>query len=264
MRRARGGQPDPRTGPGHLATHVPAERPARARRRVGERPSSRPPPLAPHPAALSPASLLPPPSPPPAVALPSPALPRCGRVRRRRPRRHSAPRAARSRSNNPGAGGAVTAGHGLARRSGWSSLPTCTPRAWGAAHGPGPLGAPLDETVRSPRGGTALAAGAGRAGQPSHARPRLHGALGAAAGGCAGESPTRGTGSPEAPLAKPPSHRGVAAVFQQAPACAVGPAAASPGSPSVQRSPGPAEWPGWVEKGGKSARGVESLPCSRS
>uniref|UniRef100_F1S046 ADAM metallopeptidase with thrombospondin type 1 motif 16 n=1 Tax=Sus scrofa TaxID=9823 RepID=F1S046_PIG len=36
---------------------------------------------------------------------------------------------------------------------------------------------------------------------------------------------------------------------QQAPACAVGPAAASPGSPSVQRSPGPAEWPGWVEKG---------------
>ncbi|XP_029075041.1 A disintegrin and metalloproteinase with thrombospondin motifs 16 [Monodon monoceros] len=36
---------------------------------------------------------------------------------------------------------------------------------------------------------------------------------------------------------------------QQAPACAVGPTAASPGSPSVRRPPGPAEWPGWVEKG---------------
>ncbi|XP_066109699.1 A disintegrin and metalloproteinase with thrombospondin motifs 16 isoform X2 [Saccopteryx bilineata] len=36
---------------------------------------------------------------------------------------------------------------------------------------------------------------------------------------------------------------------QQAPACAWGPAAASPGSPSVRRPPGPAEWPSWVEKG---------------
>nr|XP_023481639.1 A disintegrin and metalloproteinase with thrombospondin motifs 16 isoform X1 [Equus caballus] len=36
---------------------------------------------------------------------------------------------------------------------------------------------------------------------------------------------------------------------QQAPACAVGPAAASPGSPSVRRPPGAAERPGWVEKG---------------
>ncbi|XP_066216894.1 A disintegrin and metalloproteinase with thrombospondin motifs 16 isoform X2 [Saccopteryx leptura] len=36
---------------------------------------------------------------------------------------------------------------------------------------------------------------------------------------------------------------------QQAPACALGLAAASPGSPSVRRPPGPAEWPSWVEKG---------------
>uniref|UniRef100_A0A4W2II95 ADAM metallopeptidase with thrombospondin type 1 motif 16 n=1 Tax=Bos indicus x Bos taurus TaxID=30522 RepID=A0A4W2II95_BOBOX len=38
-------------------------------------------------------------------------------------------------------------------------------------------------------------------------------------------------------------------LLAQAPACAVGPAAASPGSPSVRRPPGPAEWPGWGEKG---------------
>ncbi|XP_053513388.1 A disintegrin and metalloproteinase with thrombospondin motifs 16 isoform X3 [Artibeus jamaicensis] len=36
---------------------------------------------------------------------------------------------------------------------------------------------------------------------------------------------------------------------QKAPACALGPSAASPGSRSVQRPPGPAEWPAWVEKG---------------
>ena len=120
--------------------------------------------------------------------------------------------------------------------------------------------------MRPRRGGAAPAAGAGRAGQPGHAGPRLRGALPAAAGagGCAGESPAAGAGSPEAPLAQPPSHRGVAAVFQQAPACAVGPAAASPGSPSVRRPPGPAEWPGWVEKGGKCARGVRILALQQS
>ncbi|XP_010968665.3 A disintegrin and metalloproteinase with thrombospondin motifs 16 isoform X1 [Camelus bactrianus] len=36
---------------------------------------------------------------------------------------------------------------------------------------------------------------------------------------------------------------------QQAPVCAVGPAATSPGNPSVRRPPGPAERLGWVEKG---------------
>lgn len=62
-------------------------------------------------------------------------------------------------------------------------------------------------------------------------------------------------GVPRSPPRAAGSHRGLAAVFPQAPACAVGPAAASPGSPSVRRPPGPAEWPGWGEKGGKSARG---------
>lgn len=46
-------------------------------------------------------------------------------------------------------------------------------------------------------------------------------------------------------------------LFQEAPACSVGPAAASPGSSSVWRPPGSADW---MEKGGKSAgKGVPSL-----
>ncbi|KAM9680278.1 A disintegrin and metalloproteinase with thrombospondin motifs 16 [Dama dama] len=40
----------------------------------------------------------------------------------------------------------------------------------------------------------------------------------------------------------------LAQVGVQAPACALGPSAASPESPSVRRPPGPAEWPGWGEK----------------
>ncbi|XP_043457395.1 A disintegrin and metalloproteinase with thrombospondin motifs 16 [Prionailurus bengalensis] len=36
---------------------------------------------------------------------------------------------------------------------------------------------------------------------------------------------------------------------QQAPACSVGPAAASPGSPSGRRPPGSAEWPAWMAQG---------------
>lgn len=41
----------------------------------------------------------------------------------------------------------------------------------------------------------------------------------------------------------------LAQVAEQAPACAMGPAAAAPGSPSVPRPPPPAERPGWMEKG---------------
>lgn len=46
----------------------------------------------------------------------------------------------------------------------------------------------------------------------------------------------------------------------QAPSCAVGPAAASPRSPSVRRPPGPTERPGWGPEGGKSAAGGWSVP----
>nr|XP_005556624.1 PREDICTED: A disintegrin and metalloproteinase with thrombospondin motifs 16 [Macaca fascicularis] len=41
----------------------------------------------------------------------------------------------------------------------------------------------------------------------------------------------------------------LAQVAEQAPACAMGPAAAAPGSSSVPRPPPPAERPGWMEKG---------------
>lgn len=68
-----------------------------------------------------------------------------------------------------------------------------------------------------------------------------------------------GQGPPRLPSRCPPPHRGVAAVFQQAPARAVGPAAASPGSSSVRRPPGAPERPGWVETSGKCARGVPVL-----
>ncbi|XP_006168966.1 A disintegrin and metalloproteinase with thrombospondin motifs 16 [Tupaia chinensis] len=47
----------------------------------------------------------------------------------------------------------------------------------------------------------------------------------------------------------PASHRGVAAVFLQAPACALGPAPAAPGSPSVPQPPAPAEQPDWADTG---------------
>lgn len=67
--------------------------------------------------------------------------------------------------------------------------------------------------------------------------------------------PDGGGGVPWSPPRAAGSHRGLDAVFPQAPACAVGPAAASPGSPSVRRPPGPAEWPGSGEEGGKFARG---------
>ncbi|GAB5567391.1 A disintegrin and metalloproteinase with thrombospondin motifs 16 [Prionailurus iriomotensis] len=41
----------------------------------------------------------------------------------------------------------------------------------------------------------------------------------------------------------------LAQVAVQAPACSVGPAAASPGSPSGRRPPGSAEWPAWMAQG---------------
>lgn len=53
-------------------------------------------------------------------------------------------------------------------------------------------------------------------------------------------------------------------LFQEAPACFVGPAAASPGSSSVWRPPGSAARPDWMEKNGKSAGkgGSKSSPSS--
>lgn len=84
-----------------------------------------------------------------------------------------------------------------------SSVPTCTLPGWGPSHDPGALRAPLDEALRSACRG---AAPAGRARRPGHAGPRLCSVLGAAAGtgGCAGESPAVGAGSPAAPLSQCP------------------------------------------------------------
>uniref|UniRef100_A0A4W2H5V3 ADAM metallopeptidase with thrombospondin type 1 motif 16 n=1 Tax=Bos indicus x Bos taurus TaxID=30522 RepID=A0A4W2H5V3_BOBOX len=124
----------PTPGPPAPATREPTGRPAR--RADCEPGSARllpgPPLLAPHPAALAPASPRP---------LPSPALPVSPTVRAGAPPpppppppprgRHSAPRAARSRSNNPGAGGASTAGHRAACRPGWSSVPASQGRQAG-------------------------------------------------------------------------------------------------------------------------------------
>lgn len=142
--------------------------------------------------------------------LPAPSLrPSCPALQLRRPRpsprsptvRPGAPPRARSRAAviTP-ARAAESRRRSLLRaaRVG-SSAPPCRPPAVRRPAAPGPLGAPRDEALRSPRGGAARAAG--------HAGPWVRSALGAAAGagGCAGESRSVGTGPPAAPLALPPA-----------------------------------------------------------
>lgn len=222
---------------------------------------SYPPPLLPSsPTPLSPSSGR---FPSPIFFLPSPAcfptpppvLPRCGRVLRHRPRcrvRHSAPRAVRSHSNNPAQ--AAESRRGSLLRSSWIS-PGCPLVRCQAAGQPGrpkrprmkwcafPAGALLRRRARGARGSGALQG-------PGCAALWV---LLLAQVGVQVSPRQRGRGSPRLPWLSHQSHRGVAAVFQKAPACASGPSAASAGSPSVRRPPSPTEWSAWVEKGGKSA-----------
>lgn len=231
-----------------LSSRAPTRRAARLQLLVGERPAP-PGPSArePHLAALF---LLPLPSPsflpscpplqlhPLRPSRPSPGSPtvRAGAPppARRRAAVISPARPAKARRGSVLRAGRIGPGCALARRP-----------AVDHPAAPGPLGATPDEDARSPHGDAAPAAG--------HAGPPLRGALAVAsgAGGCAGESRSVGAGSPRLPWRSPPPHRGVPAVFHQAPACALGPAAASPGSSSVWRPPGPAE-----QLGGKSVSRV--------
>ncbi|TKC46281.1 hypothetical protein EI555_005775, partial [Monodon monoceros] len=129
--------------------------------------------------------------------------------------------AARSRSNNPGAGGAVTAGIVLRAGRAGPRCPLARSRGWVASAAPGPCERPWMEPCVLPAGAQRRLRAQGAQGSPAMLAP-----------GCAALCLLL-----------------LAQVGVQAPACAVGPTAASPGSPSVRRPPGPAEWPGWVEKG---------------
>lgn len=220
----------------------------------------------PGPPALPPAPCIsprpsPPCSPPPRLPplFPAPVLrpscpprvppPRGRALRRPRSRgHHPAPRAARSR---------IITARGRRRHRGIES--------WVPARTPPGRGHPADPRARARRSAPvkpcALPSGAPRGrqarGARGHAGPGPRGAPAAAAaagaGGRAGESrpPRR---PPAVPARRSPPHRAVAAVFRQAPARAVGSAAASPGTWSAGRRPGRAEPPGWVEAGGKCGR----------
>jgi hypothetical protein len=168
---------------------------------------------------------------------------------------HSAPRAARSRSNNRGAGGGVTAGSPALQPGPLRlrAFPVPDPQPAG-----GPS-APAQRPGMKPCEPHSGAQRRRRARVVPAMRARGCAALWAlllAQVGPAQVSPVPPTPRPSrrSPPALPASHRGVAAVFQQAPACAPGPAAAAPGSPRVPHPLSSAEQPGWLEKGGKSGK----------
>lgn len=158
----------------------------------------------------------------------------------------SAPRAAQSRSNNPGAAGGVTAGKRPSRgRHRVLGAHLHAAQLWTI-----PRPRHLSELLRMRTCGLPTGTLRGRRATRGPRCAALWLLLLAQVGVQVNPSQW-GQGPPRLPSRSPPPHRGVPAVFHQAPACALGPAAASPGSSSVWRPPGPAE-----QLGGKSASRV--------